>query len=54
MEKKNIFGLTLPEIETEFETLPKFRAKQIASWIYRRGAVSFEDKNLNKKISTAR
>ena len=43
MEKKNIFGLTLPEIETEFETLPKFRAKQIAAWIYQRGAVSFED-----------
>ena len=43
MDKKNLFGLTLPEIETEFADLPKFRAKQIASWIYQRGAISFED-----------
>ena len=43
MEKKNLFGLTLAEIETELSTLPKFRAKQIATWIYQRGAISFDD-----------
>ena len=43
MEKKNLFGLTLAELENELSDLPKFRAKQISAWIYQRGAVSFED-----------
>ena len=43
MEKKNLFGLTLAEIENELSDLPKFRAKQIANWMYQRGAISFED-----------
>ena len=40
----NIFGLSLEELTSEFSTfrLPKFRAKQIAAWIYQRGATSFE------------
>lgn len=42
MEKKNLFGLTLAEIENELSDLPPFRAKQIASWMYQRGAISFE------------
>ena len=40
---KNLFGLTLPELEHELEPLPKFRAKQIAAWLYQRGAKSFDD-----------
>lgn len=43
MEKKNLFGLTLAEIENELSDLLPFRAKQIASWMYQRGAISFED-----------
>ncbi|MBR2180026.1 MAG: 23S rRNA (adenine(2503)-C(2))-methyltransferase RlmN [Selenomonadaceae bacterium] len=40
----NIFGLSLEELTAEFSLLklPKFRAKQIAAWIYQRGATSFE------------
>lgn len=56
MEKKNLFGLTLPELETELADLPKFRAKQIAAWIYQRGANSFDEmtdlsKNLREKLA---
>lgn len=43
MEKTNLFGLTLPELEKEFAPLPKFRAKQIAAWIYQKGATNFSD-----------
>ena len=56
MSKKNLFGLTLSEIEKELSVLPKFRAKQIAAWIYQRGAESFDEmtdlsKNLREKLS---
>lgn len=56
MSKKNLFGLTLSELETELSDLPKFRAKQIAAWIYQRGAESFDEmtdlsKNLREKLS---
>ncbi|MBR1728340.1 MAG: 23S rRNA (adenine(2503)-C(2))-methyltransferase RlmN [Selenomonadaceae bacterium] len=42
--KKNLFGLTLDELTNELTNLklPKFRAKQIISWIYQRGANSFD------------
>ncbi len=51
MEKKNLFGLTLTELEKEISPLPKFRAKQIAAWIYQRGANSFDEMtDLSKKI----
>jgi len=43
LEKKNLFGLTLAELEEELSNLPKFRAKQIAAWIYQRGAKTFEE-----------
>ncbi len=43
MKKKNLFGLTLTELENELADLPKFRAKQIAAWLYRRGAKSFDE-----------
>ena len=56
MSKKNLFGLTLPELENELADLPKFRAKQISAWIYQRGANSFDEmtdlsKNLREKLS---
>lgn len=55
MSKKNLFGLTLAELETELADLPKFRAKQIAAWIYQRGATSFDEmtdlsKNLRAEL----
>ena len=51
MERKNIFGLTLDELETELSPLPKFRAKQIAAWIYQRGVTSFEEmSDLSKNL----
>ncbi len=53
---KNLFGLTLAELETELSPLPKFRAKQIAAWLYQRGAKSFDamtdlSKNLRDELS---
>ncbi len=48
---KNLFGLTLPELEAELSDLPKFRAKQIAEWLYQRGANSFDEMtNLSKNL----
>ena len=43
--KKNLFGLTLAELETELAPLPKFRAKQIAAQIYKHGVKNFDDMN---------
>ncbi|MBQ6759033.1 MAG: 23S rRNA (adenine(2503)-C(2))-methyltransferase RlmN [Selenomonadaceae bacterium] len=42
---KNLFGLTLAELETELKDLPKFRAKQIAAHIYKHGLKSFDAMN---------
>ena len=51
MERKNLFGLTLEELESELQPLPKFRAKQIAAWIYQRGVTSFDDmSDLSKNL----
>ena len=51
MERKNLFGLTLEELEKELSPLPKFRAKQIAAWIYQRGVTEFEKMNdLSKNL----
>ena len=51
MERKNLFGLTLAELETELSPLPKFRAKQIAAWIYQRGVTSFNEmSDLSKNL----
>ena len=50
---KNLFGLTIDELSAELSNLklPKFRAKQIAEWIYKRGATSFEQMtNLSKNL----
>ena len=54
---KNLFGLTLQELELELADLPKFRAKQIAAWLYQRGARSFDamtdlSKNLRAELSS--
>ena len=49
--KKNLFGMTLEEIEKELSPLPKFRTKQIAAWIYQRSVTSFDDMNdLSKNL----
>ena len=42
---KNLFGMTLAELETELRPLPKFRAKQIAAHIYKHGMKSFDEMN---------
>ena len=41
----NLFGLSIEELEEKLAALklPKFRAKQIAAWIYQRGALSFDE-----------
>lgn len=49
----NIFGLTIKELQAELAPfqLPAYRARQIAEWMYRKGARSFEDMtNLPKKL----
>lgn len=51
--KTSLLGLTLNEIEekTNVLGLPKFRAKQLYSWIYQKGAVSFDEmSNLSKDL----
>lgn len=53
---KNLFGLTLAELETELAPLPKFRAKQIAAHIYKHGIKNFDamndlPKNLRGELS---
>jgi 23S rRNA (adenine2503-C2)-methyltransferase len=42
-KRKNIFGISLAELEIELMTLKKekFRAKQIAEWLYKRCAADF-------------
>lgn len=60
MQKKNIKGLTLPELEnwiTEFGEKP-YRARQIFKWLYDAGVVSFEEmtnlsKELRSRLATA-
>ena len=57
MVKKNLFGLTLAELEKELAPLPKFRAKQIAAHIYKHGIKDFElmndlPKNLRAELSS--
>lgn len=53
MEKKNIFGMAAEEIAAEFRRfgVEKYRARQVAEWIYGKGATRFEDMtNLPKKL----
>ena len=45
MNKINLFGMTLAELEAELAPLPKFRAKQIAAQIYKHGVKNFSDMN---------
>ena len=54
----NLFGMTINELSDVLASLnlPKFRAKQIAAWIYQRGAVSFDEmtdlpKNLRQQLA---
>ena len=55
---KNLFGIAIDELKTELSTLniPAFRADQIAAWIYKRGAESFDEmtdlsKNLRQQLN---
>ena len=57
MNRKNLFGMTLAELEEELAPLPKFRAKQIAAHIYKRGVKNFDEmndlpKSLRSELST--
>lgn len=45
MIKKNLFGMTLAELEAELAPLPRFRAKQIVAQIYKHGVKDFGDMN---------
>lgn len=44
MARKNIFGRSLPELRELLDPLelPKYRARQIAEWLYQRGARDFD------------
>ena len=46
---KNILDFTLNELENEVS--PKFRAKQIYEWIYKKGVKNFDEMlNLPKEL----
>lgn len=52
MEKRNLVGLDIDEITsfTNQHKIPKFQAKEIALWLYQRGAKSFDDMtNISKQ-----
>jgi 23S rRNA (adenine2503-C2)-methyltransferase len=52
-EKKNIRHLSLPELETYFDTLgeKKFRARQVYEWLWQKHAHAFDDMtNLSKEL----
>ncbi len=51
--KQNLFGMTVAELQEVLAplNLPKFRAKQIAQWMYEKGAMSFDEMtNLSKDL----
>ena len=61
----DIFGLSLPELQDVLEPfqVPKYRARQVAEWLYQRGAQSFGEMTnlpktlrvrLNEKLSIGR
>lgn len=50
---KNLFGLTLEELQAEMLSIgqKKFRAAQMAAWLYQRGARSFDEmSDLSKEL----
>ena len=50
---KNIFGLTLEELQESLKSfgVPSYRARQVAEWMYQKGARSFDDMtNLPKNL----
>lgn len=50
-EKKNIFSLTLQELEESLSKFPKFRAKQIYNWLYTKYEDNFDNMlNLPKEL----
>ncbi len=51
--RPNLLGMDANELTTLFDELgePKFRAKQLYSWIYNKGAVTFDDMtNISKDL----
>lgn len=53
MSRKNIFGMTIAEIRAEFEAInqPRYRAAQVADWMYKKGVISFSDmRNIPKDL----
>ncbi len=44
IEKVNLLGLTLPQLEAFFESIgeKKFRAAQVIKWIHQHGVLEFE------------
>ena len=52
-QKTNLFGLTLDDLQhlCKNENLPKFTAKQIADWLYKKRSNSIDDMtNLSLKV----
>ncbi len=59
IEKVNLLGLTLPQLEAFFESIgeKKFRAAQVIKWIHQQGILEFEQmsnlaKPLREKLAT--
>ena len=59
IEKVNLLGLTLPQLEVFFESIgeKKFRAAQVIKWIHQQGVLEFEQmsnlaKPLREKLAT--
>ncbi len=59
IEKVNLLGLTLPQLEAFFESIgeKKFRAAQVIKWIHQQGVLEFEQmsnlaKPLREKLAT--
>ena len=56
MERENLYGKTLTELQavcTELQ-LPRFVAKQIADWLYKKGVRSFEEMTNLSKVARAK
>lgn len=53
MSRKNLFGMSINDLRKEFEAInqPRFRAAQVADWIYKKGVVSFSAmRNIPKEL----
>lgn len=53
MSRKNLFGMSINDLRKEFEAInqPRFRASQVADWIYKKGVISFSSMtNIPKEL----